>query len=60
MADIKNRYAHASVVDGERVVFNIGGNKFRLVAKVWFSGRALWIKFVGTHHEYDRIDVSSL
>lgn len=60
MADIKARYAHASVVDAERVVFNIGGNKYRLVVKVWFPGRAVWIKFVGTHRQYDRLDVGSL
>ena len=60
MADIKARYAHASVIDSERVVFNIGGNKYRLVAKLWFPGQAVWIKFVGTHAEYDRIDVTAL
>jgi mRNA interferase HigB len=60
MADIKARYAHASVIDGERVVFNIGGNKYRLVAKLWFPGRAVWIKFVGTHAEYDALDVRAL
>jgi len=59
MADVKARYAHASVVDGERVVFNIGGNKYRLVAKIWFPGRAVWVKFVGTHAEYDSLDVRS-
>jgi len=41
----------------ERVVFNVGGNKFRLVVKVWFPGQAVWIKFIGTHRQYDRIDV---
>ncbi|MCA9544644.1 MAG: type II toxin-antitoxin system HigB family toxin [Myxococcales bacterium] len=60
MADIKARYAHASIVDSERVVFNIGGNKYRLVVKLWFPTRAVWIKFIGTHAEYDRLDVSSL
>lgn len=60
MADIKARYRHASVVDAERVVFNIGGNKYRLVAKIWFSGQAVWVKFVGTHREYDDLDVGSL
>ena len=48
------------MVDAERVVFNISGNKYRLVAKVWFPGQAVWIKFVGTHKEYDRIDVKEL
>lgn len=60
MADIKARYAHASVVDSGRVVFNIGGKKCRLVVKLWFPGRVVWIKFIGTHADYDRLDVSSL
>ena len=60
MADLKARYPHASVVDAERVVFNIGGNKYRLVAKIWFSGQAVYVKFVGTHAEYDALDVRAL
>ena len=60
MADIKQRYPHASVIDAERVVFNIGGNKFRLVVKVWFAGRAVSVKWLGTHADYDRLDVKSL
>lgn len=60
MADIKLRYPHASVVDAERVVFNIGGNKYRLVVKVWFAGQTIFIKFIGTHAEYDRVDIRSL
>ena len=40
MADIKKRYPHASVIDSERVVFNIRGNNYRLVVKVWFPGQA--------------------
>lgn len=60
MADVKERFPHASVVDRERVIFNIGGNKYRLVVKVWFPGQAVWVKFVGTHREYDDLDVRSL
>jgi mRNA interferase HigB len=60
MADIKERYPHASIVDRERVVFNIGGNKYRLAVKVYFPARALFIKFVGTHADYYAIDVTSL
>jgi mRNA interferase HigB len=60
MADIKKDYGTASIIDGERVVFNVGGNKFRLVAKVWFPGRTVWVKFIGTHAAYDRIDVRDL
>jgi mRNA interferase HigB len=58
--DIKRQYATASVVDSERVVFNVGGNKYRLVVKVWFGGKAVWIKFIGTHRSYDQIDVKDL
>ena len=60
MADIKARYAHASIVDAERVVFNIGGNKYRLVVKVWFPGQQVYIRFLGKHEEYDRLDVKAL
>ncbi len=60
MADIKARYAHASIIDAERVVFNIGGNKYRLVVKVWFPGQAVFVKFIGTHAAYDKLDVRSL
>jgi mRNA interferase HigB len=60
MAEIKRRYPRASVIDAERVVFNIGGNKYRLLAKVWFPGQAMWIKFIGTHEQYDRIHVKEL
>ena len=60
MVDIRRRYATASVIDSERIVFNIGGNKYRLVVKVWFPGKALWIKFIGTHGSYDQIDVKNL
>lgn len=59
-ADIKARYASASIVDAERVVFDIGGNKYRLVVKVWYAGAAVYIKFVGTHGDYDDLDVGSL
>jgi mRNA interferase HigB len=60
MVEMKRRYPNASVIDAERVVFNIGGNKFRLVVKVWFPGQAVWIKFLGSHRQYDRIDVRKL
>jgi len=60
MIDIKRQYVTASVVDNERVVFNVGGNKYRLVVKLWFPGQVVWIKFIGTHASYDRIDVKKL
>lgn len=54
--DIKNAYASASFVGDNRVVFNIKGNDYRLVIAVAYSFQAIYIKFIGTHAEYDRID----
>lgn len=55
-AKAKNRYPHASIIPGNRVVFNIRGNRYRLVAEIDYRRRALSIRFIGTHAEYDRID----
>ena len=60
MADIKARYPSASVVDAERVVFNISGNRYRLIVKIWFPNKSVYIKFVGTHREYDDLTVTDL
>ena len=58
--DIKTHYRHASFVGNDRVVFNIAGNKYRIVALIHYNKRTLYIRFVGTHHEYDAIDASSI
>jgi mRNA interferase HigB len=60
MADVKQRYAHASIVNSERIVFNIKGNDYRLVAAVDFERSALWIKWIGTHRQYDKIDAATV
>jgi mRNA interferase HigB len=54
--DIKEKYRSASVLKGNRVVFNIGGNKYRLAVKINYSVQIVYIRFVGTHKEYDNID----
>lgn len=59
-ADIKRLYATASIVTAERVVFNIRGNSYRLVVSVDFEKSIVWIKWIGTHREYDRIDVTKV
>ncbi len=59
-ADIKRSYATASIVTAERVVFNIKGNAFRLVVAVDFEKGIVWIKWIGTHKDYDRIDVTEV
>lgn len=53
---IKDQYRHASFVADNRVIFNIGGNKYRLVVHVNYDFGIVYIKFVGTHSEYDNID----
>lgn len=58
--DIKRMFAHASFVGNDRVVFNIGGNKYRLVVKIIYSKKRVYVRFVGTHSEYDRIDVAKV
>ena len=57
---IKEKYAIASFVGNNRVVFNIKGNDFRLVVAVAYRFGALYIKFVGTHEEYNKINVETV
>ena len=58
--DIKRHYASASFCGNNRVVFNIGGNKYRLVVEMQYQAGIAWVKFVGTHAEYDQIDVETV
>ena len=59
-SDVKAHYAHASIVGADRVVFNIKGNAFRLVVAVDYGRGTIFIKWLGTHKEYDRIDVRTV
>lgn len=59
-AEIKAQYATVSFVKNNRVIFNIGGNKYRLVVHVRYDLKILFIRFIGTHSEYDRIDAESI
>jgi mRNA interferase HigB len=58
--DIKEQYRQASIVGNNRVVFNIAGNKYRLVVRIDYSAGIIFIRFVGTHAEYDKIDVEEI
>lgn len=58
--DIKNIYRNASIVATNRVVFNIKGNKYRLVAAVQYEYGIVYIRFIGTHKEYDKIDATTI
>jgi len=59
-ADVKKHFATASILKSRRVVFNIKGNDFRLVVAVAYRFGAVYIKFVGTHKQYDAIDVDTV
>ena len=56
-AQVKAQYRSASFVGENRVVFNIKGNDYRLVVKINYPYRVVYVRFVGTHAEYDKIDV---
>ena len=58
--EVKQTFNSADYVGNERFVFNIKGNRYRLVAAVIFSIRTVYIKFIGTHAEYDKIDVKTI
>jgi mRNA interferase HigB len=57
--DIKNKYPSASFLPENRVVFNIKGNKYRLIVKVNYDFSLIWIRFIGTHAAYDKINAAT-
>ena len=59
-ADVKAAYRSASFVAGNRVVFNIKGNDYRLVVAVHYNRGMIFIRFVGTHRQYDAIDAATI
>lgn len=58
--EVKQTYANASILKESRIVFNIKGNTYRLVAKFNFEKQWIFIRFIGTHNEYDKIDANSI
>lgn len=58
--ELKKVYGNASLVADDRVVFNIMGNKYRLVVRIVFEFKAIQIKWFGTHAEYDKINVTTV
>jgi mRNA interferase HigB len=59
-SDVLQDFPDADPVKNNRVVFNVGGNKYRLVVEVQYHAALVWVKFVGTHAQYDRIDVENV
>ena len=58
--ELKNDFPYADYVGYNRVVFNIKGNNFRLITIVFFDGQKIYIRFVGTHAEYDKINAKTI
>jgi mRNA interferase HigB len=59
-AELKADFGHASILKDNRVVFNIAGNKYRLVVWINYAYRVVYIRFLGTHSQYDGIDAQSI
>ena len=59
-ADIKAAYRNASFLLNKRVVFNVKGNDYRLIVAVHYNRGMMFIRFIGTHTEYDRIDAGTI
>jgi mRNA interferase HigB len=58
--DVKERYRNAGICGHNRAVFNIAGNKYRLVVKMQCQAGIVWVKFIGAHAQYDQINVESV
>ena len=58
--DIKSEYPSASILINNRIVFNIKGNKYRLIVKINFEYEMVWVRFIGTHAQYDKINANNI
>ncbi|MGI0494636.1 type II toxin-antitoxin system HigB family toxin [Alkalinema pantanalense CENA528] len=59
-ADVKEAYRNASIIANNRVVFNIKGNKYRLIVAIRYDIGIIFIRFIGTHTEYDQVDAETI
>jgi mRNA interferase HigB len=58
--DVKKSFNSADILKNNRVVFDLGGNKYRLIAKISFAVGIVYVRFIGTHTQYDKIDADSI
>lgn len=59
-SDVKKTFNHSDIVGNSRIIFNSKGNQYRLVAIVIFASQKVYIRFIGNHQEYDKIDCTSV
>jgi mRNA interferase HigB len=58
--EVKKMYRSASIIGNEKIVFNIAGNKYRLIVTVNYYAKIVFIKFIGTHKQYDKVNMEDL
>ena len=58
--DIKKDYPSASILEDNRMVFNIKGNNYRLIVRINYKYGVVWIRFIGTHAEYDKVEATKI
>lgn len=58
--ELKSEYPNASILKDNRICFNIKGNHYRLIVKINFVHQVIWIRFIGTHSQYDRINANTI
>ena len=58
--ELKKEYPSASILEDNRIVFNIKGNHYRLIVRINYSYQMLWIRFIGTHAQYDKINATKI
>ena len=58
--DVKEMFGSADILPNGRAIFDIGGNKYRLVAAIHYRGKRVYVRFIGTHRDYDEIDVRTV
>jgi mRNA interferase HigB len=56
--DVTTMFRTADIVANDCVIFNVGGNKYRLIAAVHYRGKRVYVRFIGTHAEYDKVDAA--
>ncbi len=59
-AELKEKYGNASIIGDKRVVFNIKGNDYRLVVRINYPAGIVYVRFIGTHADYENIDVQEV
>jgi len=58
--EVKQQFGTCKIVGNDRIVFKIKGNKYRLIVKISFENQLVWVRFIGTHSEYDLINAKEI